>query len=127
MIESARKYVARPPRWARDISTDNIEFLVQDAAALPFPDGYFDAVFLFDVLLHIPEWRRVIAEVYRVLKPGGVFSFTDFILSPFWNGRLRHVSFGESELKESLTASGLSIQSFERTKRFPVVFVRAVK
>ena len=42
-----------------------------DATQLPFPDGYFDCVYSFGVLHHIPEIEKVLAETHRVLKPGG--------------------------------------------------------
>ncbi len=75
MIEAAKRYISRPPRWAKKVRTDNIEFICQDATKLSFPDGYFDAAFLFAALDHITEWRKVISEVFRVLKMGGIFSF----------------------------------------------------
>lgn len=37
-----------------------------------YPDAWFDVVIAFSVLEHIRETDRVLAEVYRVLKPGGV-------------------------------------------------------
>lgn len=43
-----------------------------DATALPFADGSVDCVYSFGVVHHIPEAEAVIAEVHRVLKPGGV-------------------------------------------------------
>ena len=43
-----------------------------DATRLPVGDGRFDAVIEFHVLHLIPEWRRAVAEVRRVLVPGGV-------------------------------------------------------
>ena len=42
-----------------------------DATQLPFPDGYFDCVYSFGVLHHIPEIDKVLSEVQRVLKPSG--------------------------------------------------------
>jgi 2-polyprenyl-6-hydroxyphenyl methylase/3-demethylubiquinone-9 3-methyltransferase len=45
------------------------------ATQLPFDGGSFEVVSCCDVLEHIPEWRQVIAEVGRVLKPGGLFLF----------------------------------------------------
>lgn len=42
-----------------------------DATSLPFPDEYFDCVYSFGVLHHIPEIDKVMTEIQRVLKPGG--------------------------------------------------------
>jgi SAM-dependent methyltransferase len=38
---------------------------------LPFADQTFDAIFSNDVLCHIPGRPALLAEMYRVLKPGG--------------------------------------------------------
>jgi SAM-dependent methyltransferase len=42
-----------------------------DATSLGFPDSTFDVVYAFGVLHHIPEAGKAVAEIYRVLKPGG--------------------------------------------------------
>jgi len=42
-----------------------------DAENLPFEDGWFDLVYSWGVLHHTPQTARAIAEVHRVLKPGG--------------------------------------------------------
>lgn len=48
------------------------EFIVQDAVDLSqFADASKDVVVVFGVLHHIPEWRKVIDEIRRVLKPNG--------------------------------------------------------
>ena len=48
------------------------QFLVQDATDLSrFPNASKDVVIIFGVLHHIPEWRKVIDEIKRVLKPNG--------------------------------------------------------
>jgi len=39
---------------------------------IQLPSKKFDAVFIFSVLHHIPEWRAALKEINRVLKPGGV-------------------------------------------------------
>lgn len=44
-----------------------------DANNLPYPDNYFDCVYSFGVIHHIPDVDNVLDEIYRVLKPGGVF------------------------------------------------------
>lgn len=43
-----------------------------DAQALPFSDGCFDKIICSEVLEHIPDYRKVLGEINRVLKPGGV-------------------------------------------------------
>jgi SAM-dependent methyltransferase len=42
-----------------------------DATSLAFPNGTFDVVYSFGVIHHIPEAARAVAEIHRVLKPGG--------------------------------------------------------
>jgi ubiquinone/menaquinone biosynthesis C-methylase UbiE len=46
-------------------------YLLADASNLPFPDNTFDIVTSFDNLEHIKEYKEVIKEIVRVLKPGG--------------------------------------------------------
>ena len=47
-----------------------------DAVALPFEAGRFDAVIAMHMLYHVPEPAAAIAEMYRVLKPGGSLAVT---------------------------------------------------
>jgi SAM-dependent methyltransferase len=47
-------------------------FVCGDARRLPFADGAFDAVGLFDVLEHVQDDRAAAAEALRVTRPGGV-------------------------------------------------------
>jgi len=44
---------------------------------IPFPDQAFDVVWSQDAILHSGDREQVLKEVYRVLKPEGVFVFTD--------------------------------------------------
>lgn len=46
---------------------------VADAAALPFPDRAFDAVFCINLFEHVPDPGQVAAEAGRVLSAGGLF------------------------------------------------------
>jgi len=47
-----------------------------DALNLPFPDGEFDRVVAAEVLEHIPDDGSAIAELVRVLRPGGTIAVT---------------------------------------------------
>ncbi len=44
---------------------------------IPEPDASYDVVWSQDAILHSDERAKVLAEVWRVLKPGGYFVFTD--------------------------------------------------
>lgn len=47
------------------------DFRVADAQNLPYEDNFFDCVCSMGVLHHVPDTKKGIEEIYRVLKPGG--------------------------------------------------------
>lgn len=47
-----------------------------DGLALPFPDRCFDRIIAAEVLEHVPDDRSVLAELVRVLRPGGRIAVT---------------------------------------------------
>jgi len=52
-------------------------FAVIDAQAIPYPEAAFDAVIANHMLYHVPDRAAALAEMKRVLKPGGhVFAST---------------------------------------------------
>jgi SAM-dependent methyltransferase len=53
-----------------------IVYQVASAVQLPFPDAAFDFATAFMSLMDIPETDCVLAEAYRVLKPGGFLQFS---------------------------------------------------
>lgn len=85
--------------------------------ALPFPDGCFDLIALFDTIEHIPDDDRAMAETLRVLRPGGrvmvsvpayqwLYSQNDKIAHHFrryTSGRLRRVFEGAGLTVEKLS------------------------
>jgi ubiquinone/menaquinone biosynthesis C-methylase UbiE len=54
----------------------HIDYRVASAVELPFADSSFDFATGFMSFMDIPETDRVLAEVYRVLKPGGFLQFS---------------------------------------------------
>lgn len=57
--------------------TDKIKVIEGDFEAIPLENEQYDLVWSQDAILHSGNRRQVLAEVYRVLKPGGEFIFTD--------------------------------------------------
>jgi len=52
-----------------------IQYDVGVGEALPYDDAAFDIVVCVDVLEHVADLRKVVAEVRRVLRPGGIFAY----------------------------------------------------
>jgi ubiquinone/menaquinone biosynthesis C-methylase UbiE len=60
----------------------NASVQTADATALPFPGESFDSVVSCLMLHHIIDWERAVAEVARVLRPGGTFVGYDLVRTP---------------------------------------------
>jgi ubiquinone/menaquinone biosynthesis C-methylase UbiE len=69
MIEKAREYCE---------SCENIHFHKADAEALPFENDFFDFIICTNSFHHYFSPSKALAEVCRVLKPGGRFFLLDF-------------------------------------------------
>lgn len=69
-----------------------------DGRALPFAERSFDAVLSVATMEHVIGLDAFLAEVERVLRPGGVF-LTDF--SPLWSSALGHHVFAVAGSKEA--------------------------
>jgi len=69
-MTAAMAAAGEAPRTARARSVGG------DATAMPFADGSFDRVIAAEVLEHIPFDRSALAEIARVLRPGGLLAVT---------------------------------------------------
>lgn len=61
--------------------SDRIEIRQVAPGPLPFADESFDIVFSKDSIVHIADKEGLAAEAYRVLKPGGWFAASDWMIS----------------------------------------------
>lgn len=70
-VDLAAAMLARARRAAAEAVADHARFAVADAEALPFRDRAFDAVLVNGLLNLCPDKRAALAEIARVLQPGG--------------------------------------------------------
>jgi demethylmenaquinone methyltransferase/2-methoxy-6-polyprenyl-1,4-benzoquinol methylase len=65
-------------RGKRRAAAANVQLVTGDMMALPFPDGSFDLITTGYGLRNVPRIEPAIAEMRRVLRPGGVVLSLDF-------------------------------------------------
>lgn len=70
MIDKAARRLHRRPAAAFSLA-------IGDACAIAQPAASVDAVVEFGVIHHVPDWRGALAEIARVLRPGGLLLFED--------------------------------------------------
>jgi ubiquinone/menaquinone biosynthesis C-methylase UbiE len=64
---------------AAGMGLDRLDFRLGDGAKLPFETGSLDAAMCQTVLIHVPDASAIVAEMARVLRPGGVFLAAEWI------------------------------------------------
>jgi ubiquinone/menaquinone biosynthesis C-methylase UbiE len=70
-VDPTPAFVTRAEALAREDGSENVRFEVGDGRNLRFPDGDFDAAVAITVLSHLPDREQVMAELVRVVQPGG--------------------------------------------------------
>ncbi|MEI6130572.1 MAG: class I SAM-dependent methyltransferase [Planctomycetota bacterium] len=106
-----------------DIDRDYVQYCAQrgfqrvlcgSGYELPFPDASFDLVCLFDTIEHIPEEQLAMAEIARVLKPGGRVFFSVPAYQWLWsqNDKIAHHCrrYTAGRLRLALQSAGLAVR-----------------
>ncbi|MDQ3949850.1 MAG: arsenite methyltransferase [Gemmatimonadota bacterium] len=138
MLELAREN-------ARKARTENVEFLKGEIEQIPLPDNSVDVIISNCVINLSGDKRRVLAEAFRVLKPGGRFAVSDVVVRgevptelrrdmELWVGCIAG-ALEENEFLTLLTEVGFENADIEPTRiyeldvqgRFMSAFVRATK
>lgn len=65
-----------------EMRIDNVDIKQASAYELPFSDRYFDQVFMVTVLGEIPDKRKALSELKRVLKDDGLLAIGEFLPDP---------------------------------------------
>jgi ubiquinone/menaquinone biosynthesis C-methylase UbiE len=100
-------------RNATAAGATNVEFLKGDIEAIPLPDASVDVVISNCVINLAADKRRVLAEAFRVLKPGGRFAVSDVVVRGEVPAEVRR----SLELWVGCVAGALEETQFERLLR----------
>lgn len=74
--------IQRATRYAeQDGLSDKVSFTKGDFMQMNFPDNTFDAVYAIEATVHAPDLEGVYREIFRVLKPGGVFGVYEWLMT----------------------------------------------
>jgi sterol 24-C-methyltransferase len=84
-IERATHYAAK------EGLSDQLDFVKGDFMQMSFPDNSFDAVYAIEATVHAPSLEGIYSEIFRVLKPGGVFGVYEWLMTDAYdNENIRH-------------------------------------
>jgi len=81
-VDIQPKMIAQAEKQVREAGLTNVETHVADAYRLPLENESVDGAFLVTVLPEIPDQSRALAELHRVIKPGGLLSITEEFMDP---------------------------------------------
>ena len=113
----------------------NVEFLKGDIEKIPLPDASVDVIISNCVINLSADKKRVLAEAFRVLKPGGRFAVSDVVVRgelpeavrrsmELWVGCVAG-ALGETEFIDMLKSSGFEDVEIEPTRVYEFEDARA--
>ena len=130
-VDATAKVLERGRQRCQALGLDKqISFTLADVCASPLPSGGADFVWGEDAWCYVVDKPKLIAEAARLVKPGGLIAFTDWVEGPAGLTQpeaerfLTFMKFPNiQDLKgypELLSANGCEVQVAEDTGRFPL-------
>lgn len=101
---------------------DKVRVVEGNVMDVPLAIQSMDAVYSQEALLHVPEKGRAIAEAARILKPGGVLCFTDWVAhraleadeaETMWQGIAAQNVESVKRYRQLMAAAGLAVASVD--------------
>ncbi len=88
-------------KYKKKLKDSKIDFRVGDVEDLEFDDNTFDGVLSFSTLRYVPNIKKALSEIYRVLKPGG-YIILDFPNKNCpWFGSLKKYVLGREHIHDN--------------------------
>jgi arsenite methyltransferase len=120
----------------RKAGVENVEFLKGEIEAIPLPDAAVDTIISNCVINLSADKRTVLAEAFRVLRPGGRFAVSDIVLRgalpeeaqrslALWTGCVAG-ALDESEYRHLLAEAGFEAIDVEPTRVYHAEDARAL-
>lgn len=126
-VDPRMVYLAQSRLARRDQCT---RLWVGDATQIASPHAVYDAVFDFGIIHHVPRWREAVAEVARVLKPGGRFYgeevLKNLVVHPVVRRLFKHPTedrFDGASLRSAIEDAGLTLYRWKETCNCAAWFV----
>ncbi len=139
-IDVNADFVATARSYAEKMgSRVQADFLAEPLEKIQFPDDHFDLIFSICVIEHIDNYRQVLEECFRILKPGGRILFTADTLENISDAALvqkhrrdHHVVqyFRSGTISDLLTGIGFRVLTLENLFRSPLatqLFTRGIR
>jgi sarcosine/dimethylglycine N-methyltransferase len=101
---------------------DRVQVISGNVLDVPLEDGSVDAVVSQEALLHVPDKFKALKEAVRILKPGGRFAFTDWVMhrplsadeaEDMWRGIAAQTLQSIDGYRASLVKAGFQVVSIE--------------
>ncbi|KAG8627592.1 hypothetical protein KVT40_005075 [Elsinoe batatas] len=83
-IERATQYAAK------EGLSEKVAFVKGDFMQMAFADNTFDAVYAIEATVHAPSLEGIYSEIFRVLKPGGVFGVYEWLMTEKYDNNNPH-------------------------------------
>ncbi len=74
--------IRRAQKSARSLNMPNDSFIRGSYQQLPYKDATFDGAYTMETLVHSPDYKVALNELYRVLKPGGKLVLFEYTIKP---------------------------------------------
>jgi ubiquinone/menaquinone biosynthesis C-methylase UbiE len=138
-IDASREMLAVAARRAESERLA-VTFALGDAHALAFPDRAFDAVVCLRVIMHTPDWRRVVHELCRVARRQVVIDYPALASAAALQAAVRRVAaatgrprnleayrvFSDRAIRAALAAEGFRVARVHRQFVLPIALHKAI-